>query len=316
MITNEQLAAGAVTLTKLSKNLCLPHVNLAKGNMAGEVLLAAANGDLVSKRLRGAVVVEHTGVVALELGHLYNQLRKLGVVFQEDFTRPNTMLYAKRAGQPKALDLNELKIQLGIPNTFSSSELDVAYTGTGGGGGLVKIKSFTDLEGANPFVIDGFSDAYDTYKLVCHNAMSTGSSTSDLGMRFVYGSTVISTDNYEFSRTLDTAETDWHSTSDSTRYGAKLICVEDDHPGTFSIDIFNTRDTSKSAVLYSGLGTSNHGGSLAQYIPLGAMEWAGGIAAADRKVDAIYLYPLTASAVEAAGASKIKGKFTLYGFKK
>jgi hypothetical protein len=129
MITNEQLAAGAVTLTKLSKNLRLPHVNLAKGSM-GEVLVAAANGDLVSKRLRGAVVVEHTGVVGLELGHLYNQLKKLGVVFEEDFTRPNTMLYAKRAGQPKALDLNELKIQLGIPNTFSTSELDVGYTGT------------------------------------------------------------------------------------------------------------------------------------------------------------------------------------------
>ena len=71
-----------------------------------------------------------------------------------------------------------------------------------------------------------------------------------------------------------------------------------------------------SAVLFSGLGTSNHGGSLAQYIPLGAMEWAGGIATADRKVSAVYLYPLTSSAVEASGASKVKGKFTLYGYQK
>jgi hypothetical protein len=129
MITNDQLAAGAVTTTKLSKNLRLPHVNLVKANM-GDVLVAAPNGDFVTKQLKGAVLMEDTGMVTLELGHLYKQLKKLGVVFQEDFTRPNTMLYAKRAGQPKALDLNELKIQLGIPNTFSSAELDVGYTGT------------------------------------------------------------------------------------------------------------------------------------------------------------------------------------------
>jgi len=129
MITNDQLAAGAVTATKLSKNLRLPHVNLVKASM-GDVLVAAPNGDFVAKQLRGAVSMEDTGITALEPGHLYKQLKKLGVVFQEDFTRPNTMLYAKRAGQPKALDLNELKIQLGIPNTFSTAELDVGYTGT------------------------------------------------------------------------------------------------------------------------------------------------------------------------------------------
>ena len=61
MIANTDIERGAITATKLSKNLRLPHVNLAKGNMGGEVLVAAANGDLVSKRLRGAVVVEHTG---------------------------------------------------------------------------------------------------------------------------------------------------------------------------------------------------------------------------------------------------------------
>jgi len=317
MITNDQISQGAVTATKLSKNLRLPHTNLKAVN-AGQVLLGDAGGNLSPTRISGDISISSSGVATLNRSSIRDALSRLGVIRQRDFAGANTMLFAVRDGAPKAVSVEELKVLLGIPSVFNSSTTETAFVGATGGGndGLVKIKSFTETVGANPFVIDGFSDTYDSYKLVCHDAMSTGSSTSDLGMRMVYGTTVITTDNYEFSRTLDTAETDWHDTADSTRYGTLLVCMEDDHPAAFSIDIFNTRDTSKSAVLYSGLGTSNHGGSLAQYIPLGAMEWAGGIAAADRKVDAIYLYPLTASAVEAAGASKIKGKFTLYGYKK
>lgn len=322
MITNDQLAAGAVTATKLSKNLRLPHVNLVKASM-GDVLVAAPNGDFVAKQLKGAVLMEDTGIMALEPGHLYKQLKKLGVVFKEDFTRPNSMLYAKRAGQPEALDLNELQIQLGIPNTFSSAELDVAYTGTGGGGGLVKIKSFTDSAGANPFIIDGFSDAFDSYKLVCHDVLSTGGSTSDLGVRMVYGTTVISTDSYRYQNDeTDNDNETWHSTSDGTQYGFSTVCIENTEPAAFDFNFYHLRNTAATGVFVVGHGISFHDYDASthdiinSYRFYGGMRWAGGIATADRKVDAIYLYPLTASAVEAAGAAKIKGKFTLYGFKK
>lgn len=316
MITNDQIAQGAITETKLSKNLRLSHTNLAAVG-AGQVLVGNDSGDLSAATMSGDVTISSTGATTLTDASVLEVVKRLKVVRKQDFSQNNTMLFASYAGQPRAVNINELKILLGIPSTFNSSESEVAYVGTaGGGGGLVKVKSFTDLEGANPFIIDGFSDTHDTYKLVCHSAKSTGSDTSEMGMRFVYGSTLITTDNYEWAREYDAADTEWHSTADGTQYGTLLVCMEDDHPTTFSIDIFNTRDTSMSAVLFSGIGTSYHDGELNQYTPMGSMEWAGGIATADRKVSAAYLYPLDGEVVEAAGVSKIKGKFTLYGYQK
>jgi len=321
MITNDQIAQGAITETKLSKNLRLPHGNLAAVS-AGQVLVGNASGDLSATSLSGAVSVSSSGVVTLDRGAVYTVLRQLGVVFGEDFNQDHSMLLAQHRGNPKAFNINQLKILLGIPSTFTSSELDVAYTDTaGGGGGLEKVKSFTDLEGANPFVIDGFSDAYDSYKLVCHDVLSTASSTEDLGMRMVYGTTVITTDSYRYQRdeTANDYEV-WHTTSDGTQYGFATICFEDAESGAFDFNLYNFRNTAAKGVFTVGHGISYHDFSaqdvINSYRFYGGMRWAGGIATADRKVDAIHLYPLTASAVQAAGAAKIKGKFTLYGFKK
>lgn len=323
MITNDQIAQGAITETKLSKNLRLSHTNIAAVG-AGQVLVGNDSGDLSAATMTGDVTISSTGATTLTDASVLDVVKRLNVIRKQDFSQDNTMLFASYAGQPRAVNINELKILLGIPTTFNSSESEVAYVGTtGGGGGLVKVKSFTDLEGANPFVIDGFSDAFDSYKLVCHDVLSTGGSTSDLGMRMVYGTTVISTDSYRYQN--DETDNDfevWHTTSDGTQYGFSTVCIENAEPAAFDFNFYHLRNTAATGVFVVGHGISFHGYDASthdiinSYRFYGGMRWAGGIATASRKVDAIYLYPLTASAVEAAGAAKIKGKFTLYGYQK
>jgi hypothetical protein len=321
MITNDQIAQGAITETKLSKNLRLSHSNIA-AVQAGQVLVGNDSGDLSAATMSGDVTISSTGATTLTDASVLDVVKRLNVLRKQDFSQNNTMLFASYAGQPRAVNINELKILLGIPSTFNSSESEAAFVGTaGGGGGLVKIKSFTETVGANPFVIDGFSDTYDSYKLVCHDVMSTGSSTSDLGMRMVYGTTVISTDSYRYQEDVTGNDLEiWHTTANGTQYGFSTICIEDDESGAFDYNLYNFRNTAANGVFVVGHGISYHNFSSADVINsyrfFGGMRWAGGIATASRKVDAIYLYPLTSAAVEAAGASKIKGKFTLYGYQK
>jgi len=317
MITNDQIAQGAVTETKLSKNLRLSHANLAAVG-AGQVLVGNDNGDLSAATMSGDVTISSTGATTLTDDSVLDVVKRLKVIRKQDFSQNNTMLFASHAGQPRAVNINELKILLGIPTTFNSSESEVAYVGTsGGGGGLVKVKSFTELDGANPFVIDGFSDTHDSYKLVCHEAFSTAGTTDDIGARLVYGSTIITTDSYVSSREIDDGTAyDRITSGSSSEYGILLTCMENSNPCAFHLDLYHFRNTAATAVQLSGLGISYHDTNLNQYQHYGQMIWAGGVATANRKIDGIYLYPLTATTVEAAGAAKIKGKFTLYGYQK
>jgi len=289
------------------------------------VLLGDAGGNLSPTRISGDISISSSGVATLNRSSIRNALSRLGVIRQRDFAGANTMLFAVRDGAPKPVSVEELKVLLGIPSVFNSSTTETAFVGTtsGGNGGLVKIKSFTETVGANPFVIDGFSDTYDSYKLVCHDVMATGASTADLGMRMVYGATVISTDSYRYQNdATDNDNETWHTTADGTQYGFSTICIEDAEPAAFDFNFYHLRNTAATGVFVVGHGISFHDYDASthdvinSYRFYGGMRWAGGIATADRKVDAIYLYPLTASAVEAAGASKIKGKFTLYGYQK
>ena len=317
MITNDQIAQGAVTETKLSKNLRLSHANIAAVG-AGQVLVGNDNGDLSAATMSGDVTISSTGATTLTDDSVLDVVKRLKVIRKQDFSQNNTMLFASHAGQPRAVNINELKILLGIPTTFNSSESEVAYVGTsGGGGGLVKVKSFTELDGANPFVIDGFSDPYDSYRLVCHDAMSTAATTDDIGARLAYGSTIITTNNYESSRDLDGAsENGLITSSTSSEYGILLSCMENTNPCAFHLDLYHFRNTAATAVLLTGMGISYHDTDFNQYQHYAQMKWAGGIATADRKIDGVYLYPLESNTVEAAADAKIKGKFTLYGYQK
>ena len=318
MITNDQISQGAITETKLSKNLRLPHTNLKSVNSA-QVLLGNADGNLTPTTISGDISLSASGVATLNRSSIRETLTRMGVVRQGDFSGNNTMLFAVHDGEPKAVGVEELKVLLGIPNVFNSSVTETAFLGAtgGGGGGLVKIKSFTETVGANPFVIDGFSDTYDSYRLVCHDAMSTAATTDDIGARLVYGSTIITTNNYESSRDLDGAsENGLITSSTSSEYGILLSCMENANPCAFHLDLYHFRNTAATAVLLTGMGISYHDTDFNQYQHYAQMKWAGGIATADRKIDGVYLYPLESNTVEAAADAKIKGKFTLYGYQK
>ena len=129
MITNDQIAQGAITETKLSKNLRLSHTNIA-AVQAGQVLVGNDSGDLSAATMSGDVTISSTGVTTLTDASVLDVVKRLKVLRKQDFSQSNTMLFASYAGQPRAVNINELKILLGIPSTFNSSESEAAFVGT------------------------------------------------------------------------------------------------------------------------------------------------------------------------------------------
>mgnify|MGYP003655209889 CR=1 FL=1 len=61
MIANTDIERGAITATKLSKNLRLPLANITAGE-SGQVLIGQANGDLAYKPVTGAVTIDSDGL--------------------------------------------------------------------------------------------------------------------------------------------------------------------------------------------------------------------------------------------------------------
>jgi hypothetical protein len=64
MIGNSDIQQGAVTQTKLSKNLRLP-LNNIKAGTEGQVLIGQANGDLAYKDVSGAIGIDADGVTTM-----------------------------------------------------------------------------------------------------------------------------------------------------------------------------------------------------------------------------------------------------------
>jgi len=66
MIENRDIQQGAITLTKLSKNLRLPLANIAAGT-AGQVPVVQSNGDLAYKAIGGDATLDADGNLAVTL---------------------------------------------------------------------------------------------------------------------------------------------------------------------------------------------------------------------------------------------------------
>ena len=64
MISNSDIQQGAVTQTKLSKNLRLP-LNNIKAGAEGQVLVGQTNGDLAYKDVSGAIGIDADGVTTM-----------------------------------------------------------------------------------------------------------------------------------------------------------------------------------------------------------------------------------------------------------
>ena len=67
MIENRDIQVGAVTLTKLSKNLRLPFSNIVKGT-AGQIPVVQADGDLGFVNVSGDGTLDETGSLTVNLG--------------------------------------------------------------------------------------------------------------------------------------------------------------------------------------------------------------------------------------------------------
>lgn len=61
MIANTDIERGAITATKLSRNLRLPLANITAGE-SGQVLIGQANGDLAYKPVTGAMTIDSDGL--------------------------------------------------------------------------------------------------------------------------------------------------------------------------------------------------------------------------------------------------------------
>ncbi len=64
MIANTDIQQGAVTATKLSKNLRLPLTNITAGS-SGQVLVGQSNGDPAYKTVTGAVTIDNNGLTEM-----------------------------------------------------------------------------------------------------------------------------------------------------------------------------------------------------------------------------------------------------------
>jgi hypothetical protein len=66
VIENRDIQQGAITATKLSKNLRLPLVNIEVGT-EGQVPIVQSNGDLAYKAVTGAVTIDSDGLTEMSL---------------------------------------------------------------------------------------------------------------------------------------------------------------------------------------------------------------------------------------------------------
>jgi len=66
VIENRDIQKGAITATKLSKNLRLQLANVEAGT-AGEVPVVQSNGDLAYKAMTGAVTIDSDGLTEMDL---------------------------------------------------------------------------------------------------------------------------------------------------------------------------------------------------------------------------------------------------------
>jgi hypothetical protein len=66
VIENRDIQQGAITATKLSKNLRLPLANVEAGT-AGQVPVVQSNGDLAYKAMTGAVTINSDGLTEMSL---------------------------------------------------------------------------------------------------------------------------------------------------------------------------------------------------------------------------------------------------------
>ena len=66
MIENRDIQQGAITATKLSKNLRLPLGNIEAGT-EGQVPIVQSNGDLAYKEVTGAVTIDSDGLTEMVL---------------------------------------------------------------------------------------------------------------------------------------------------------------------------------------------------------------------------------------------------------
>ena len=64
MIANTDIERGAITATKLSKNLRLPLTNITAGS-SGQVLVGQSNGDPAYKTVTGAVTIDSNGLTEM-----------------------------------------------------------------------------------------------------------------------------------------------------------------------------------------------------------------------------------------------------------
>ena len=64
MIANTDIERGAITATKLSKNLRLPLTNITAGS-SGQVLVGQSNGDPAYKTVAGAVTIDSNGLTEM-----------------------------------------------------------------------------------------------------------------------------------------------------------------------------------------------------------------------------------------------------------
>jgi len=64
MIANTDIERGAVTATKLSKNLRLPLTNITAGE-SGQVLVGQTNGDPAYKSVTGAITIDSDGLTEM-----------------------------------------------------------------------------------------------------------------------------------------------------------------------------------------------------------------------------------------------------------
>ena len=200
MIENQDIAQGAVSKTKLSKNLRLDLTNLPKGTV-GQIPIVQADGDWGLVNLSGDIsiaadgattVVNNATINAADIDTAFNFLTdQRGFVFrkgQQDYTVDDNnyateIVAAAHADHAATTNASSNKFTIAI--TWASAQTGVAYSnGTGTGTPANGVATIT--HGLNTLyvlvsIIDvaGTSTASGTYGFVDLDAMALTKSVDD-----------------------------------------------------------------------------------------------------------------------------------------
>ena len=295
MIENQDIVQGAITKTKLSKNLRLDLTNLPKGT-AGQIPVVQADGNWGLVDLSGDISIAENGVTTVVNNATINAA-DIDVAF--NFLTNERGFVFRKGEQDYAVD----------NKNYATETVAAAHANHAANTSVV---SSLGTQTESPLAIDGFSDEYISYLLLGTNLRCDNSDMNTVN------------DGYLLFYVYDESGTEitggYDDEAASTIGETTIMGPMENTPATIALWIMNARETQSAypTVLFHGTMSSittggSHSGDDAFWA--GVLDWSNSTpstAAANRKVSKICIKAIEGGSIV---STAVTGTLKLYGFK-